>query len=99
MERAKRSLGRWSLFASVLAVVGVAVIALATFTSAGSALEPPNWLRAVFMPLFPVGIIASVALGIAALGRDAGRRSALVGLSLSALSVVAFAVTIFSVDY
>lgn len=94
----RRTLAVWSFVAGLIADFGVVMIALSTYTAAGSALEPPNWLRAITLPLFPLGAIASVILGIPALRRD-GRRLAIAGLVLTALAIVGFVVMIASVDY
>ncbi len=93
------SIGVWSLVAGLLAIIGVAMVALSTLTASGSALEPPNWLRAVTIPLFPLGVAASVVLGVLALRRNAGRRGAIAGLVLTAVSVTAFVAMLSSVDY
>jgi hypothetical protein len=72
-ERRSRVLGVWALVAGLLSAFGSATIYASSVW-----LDPPNWVRLVTMPLFPIGMIAVVPLGSMAV-RGPGKRLAIAG--------------------
>ena len=82
-------LGVLSFAASMLALFSVIMI---TLTSLMPGFNPPGWIRIGTMAPLPLALIASVALGAAALFRQSGRAWAIAGLAASALVTAGFVV-------
>ncbi len=84
-----KALGVWSLVCGVFAIVGVAMIAQASFGAAES-FDPPGWLRILTGWMLPIGAIAAVILGIMSVKRDSGRNFGLAGITLAVIMVGIF---------
>lgn len=87
MPAGVRRFGVLSLAAGVLAVVGVGMIGLTSFVPS---FDPPGWVRIPVIMLFPVGMLASFGLAIAALLARTGRAWAISGILVSVLALGAF---------
>jgi cytochrome c-type biogenesis protein CcmH/NrfF len=83
------SLGLWSIVFGVVALVGVTMIAQASFGTFGG-FDPPGWLRITTAWMLPVGAIAAVAFGVLSVSRRSARPVGMVGIALAAASVAIF---------
>lgn len=62
--------------------------------SVSPALNPPDWIRILGIAGFPIGIVGSAAVAVAARGTAAGRAWIAAGLSLAAAALVGFIILV-----